>query len=142
MPITTGDFQDLVQLSQDTLYFVGPDFQLGNTSVGSSASIGFNKLTNTDPRGVIHFSGDELMNRVEFAERLAQAGGRGHDVDWHLRADGTVDGRSPDLGDVRGGLLRFAVQRYSGPFLGDLTACRPVVPRPELVLLSLKSMLL
>ena len=39
------------------------------------------------------------------------------DVDWHLRADGTVDGRSPDLGDVRGGLLRFAVQRYSGPFL-------------------------
>ena len=42
MPITTGDFQDLVQLSQDTLYYVGPDFQLGDTSVGSSASIGFN----------------------------------------------------------------------------------------------------
>ena len=39
------------------------------------------KLTNTDPRGVIHFSGDELMNRVEFAERLAQAGG------LHVRLD-------------------------------------------------------
>lgn len=42
MPITTGDFQDLVQLSQDTLYYVGADFEIGNTSVGSSASIGFN----------------------------------------------------------------------------------------------------
>jgi len=42
MPITTGNFQDLVQLSQDTLYHIGPDFELGNTSVGSSASIGFN----------------------------------------------------------------------------------------------------
>ena len=42
MAITTGDLQDLLQLSQDTLYYVGPDFQIGNTSVGSSASIGFN----------------------------------------------------------------------------------------------------
>jgi hypothetical protein len=42
MPITTGNFQDLVQLSLDTLYHQGPDFELGNTSVGSSASIGFN----------------------------------------------------------------------------------------------------
>jgi hypothetical protein len=42
MAITTGDFQDLVQLTQDTLYYVGPDLEIGNTSVGSSASIGFN----------------------------------------------------------------------------------------------------
>ena len=42
MPITTGGFEDLVQLSQDTLYYVGPDFEIGNTSVGSTASIGFN----------------------------------------------------------------------------------------------------
>ena len=42
MAITTGGFQDLVQLQQDTLYDRGADFELGNTSVGSSASIGFN----------------------------------------------------------------------------------------------------
>ena len=42
MAITTGSFEDLVQLSQDTLYYVGPDLEIGNTSVGSSASIGFN----------------------------------------------------------------------------------------------------
>ena len=42
MPITTGGFDDLVQLSQDTLFYVGPDLEIGNTSVGSTASIGFN----------------------------------------------------------------------------------------------------
>lgn len=42
MPITTGGFEDLVQLSQDTLYYVGPDLEIGNTSVGSTAQIGFN----------------------------------------------------------------------------------------------------
>jgi hypothetical protein len=42
MPITTGDFNDLVQLSQDTLYFVGPDLEIGNTSVGTTAQMGFN----------------------------------------------------------------------------------------------------
>jgi hypothetical protein len=42
VPITTGGFDDLVQLSQDTLYYLGPDFEIGNTSVGSSASVGFN----------------------------------------------------------------------------------------------------
>jgi len=42
MPITTGSFEDLVQLSQDTLHYVGPDLEIGNTSVGSSASLGFN----------------------------------------------------------------------------------------------------
>src|SRR5271166_1673157 len=42
MPITTGGFEDLVQLSEDTLYYVGPDLEIGNTSVGSTASIGFN----------------------------------------------------------------------------------------------------
>jgi len=41
MPITSGNFDDLVQLSQDTLYMVGPAITLGNTSVGSSASLGF-----------------------------------------------------------------------------------------------------
>jgi len=42
MPITTGGFEDLVQLKQDTLNYVGPDLEIGNTSVGSTASIGFN----------------------------------------------------------------------------------------------------
>ena len=42
MPITTGGFDDLVQLSQDTLYYVGPDLEIGNTSVGSTAQVGFN----------------------------------------------------------------------------------------------------
>ena len=42
MPITTGNFQDLVQLSIDTLYVLGPDLELGNTSVGSTVSVGFN----------------------------------------------------------------------------------------------------
>jgi len=42
MPITTGGFEDLVQLSQDTLYYVGPDLEIGNTVAGSSASLGFN----------------------------------------------------------------------------------------------------
>jgi hypothetical protein len=41
-PITTGSFEDLVQLSQDTLYYVGPDLEIGNTSVGTSATLGFN----------------------------------------------------------------------------------------------------
>ncbi len=40
--ITTGNFQDLVLLELDTLSFLGPDLEIGNTSVGSSASIGFN----------------------------------------------------------------------------------------------------
>jgi hypothetical protein len=42
VPITTGGFEDLVQLSADTLHYVGPDLEIGNTSVGSSASLGFN----------------------------------------------------------------------------------------------------
>jgi hypothetical protein len=42
MPITSGNFEDLVQLSQDTFYYVGPDFQIGNTSVGTTARVGFN----------------------------------------------------------------------------------------------------
>jgi hypothetical protein len=41
-PITTGNFEDLVQLSQDTLHYLGPDLEIGNTSVGTSASLGFN----------------------------------------------------------------------------------------------------
>ena len=41
MTITSGNFQDLVQLSADTLYHLGPDFQVGNTSLGSSATVGF-----------------------------------------------------------------------------------------------------
>jgi hypothetical protein len=42
MAITTGDFNDLVQLSQDTLFYVGPDLEIGNTSVGTTAQVGFN----------------------------------------------------------------------------------------------------
>jgi len=41
MTITSGNFQDLVQLSADTLYHLGPDFEVGNSSVGSSATVGF-----------------------------------------------------------------------------------------------------
>jgi hypothetical protein len=40
--ITTGNFQDLVLLELDTLSYLGPDLEIGNTSVGSSATIGFN----------------------------------------------------------------------------------------------------
>jgi hypothetical protein len=40
--VTTGNFQDLVQLSQDTLYHLGPDLELGNTASGSTVSVGFN----------------------------------------------------------------------------------------------------
>ena len=88
MAITTGDLQDLLQLSQDTLYFVGADFQLGNTSVGSSATLGFNNT-----------AGDLQLVGVATGNATA----------WLPAAGGT---------------------------------CRPVLPRPELVLLSLKSMLL
>src|SRR5260221_9439687 len=42
MAIHTGNFQDLVQLSAATLSPLGPDFELGNPSSGSTASIGFN----------------------------------------------------------------------------------------------------
>jgi hypothetical protein len=41
MPITTGNFQDLVQLSQDTLYHLGPDLELGNKASASTVSVGF-----------------------------------------------------------------------------------------------------
>jgi hypothetical protein len=40
-PITTGAFQDLVQLSQDTLYVIGPDLELGNSVSASTVSVGF-----------------------------------------------------------------------------------------------------
>jgi len=59
MPITTGGFDDLVQLSQDTLYYVGPDLEIGNTSVGSSASIGFNNTA-----GVIQVVGVATGNET------------------------------------------------------------------------------
>jgi hypothetical protein len=41
MPITTGNFQDLVQLSQDTLYHLGPDLEIGNPTSASTVSVGF-----------------------------------------------------------------------------------------------------
>jgi hypothetical protein len=41
MPITTGNFQDLVQLSLDTLYYLGPDLELGNSASASTVSVGF-----------------------------------------------------------------------------------------------------
>jgi hypothetical protein len=40
MTVTTGNFQDLVQLSQDTLYHLGPAFSLGD-SAASTLTIGF-----------------------------------------------------------------------------------------------------
>ena len=39
MPVTTGNFQDLVQLSQDTLYHLGPAFSIGD-SAASTVSLG------------------------------------------------------------------------------------------------------
>jgi len=59
VPITTGGFEDLVQLSQDTLYYVGPDLEIGNTSVGSSASLGFNNTA-----GVIQVVGVATGNET------------------------------------------------------------------------------
>jgi hypothetical protein len=41
MPITTGGFDDLVQLSQDTLYYLGADFVAGNSVAGSTISYAF-----------------------------------------------------------------------------------------------------
>ncbi len=35
MAVTTGNFQDLVQLSQDTLYHLGPMFQVGNSAAST-----------------------------------------------------------------------------------------------------------
>jgi len=40
MPVTTGAFQDLVQLSLDTLYHLGPMFQVGD-SAASTVTVGF-----------------------------------------------------------------------------------------------------
>jgi hypothetical protein len=40
MAITTGNFQDLVQLSQDTLYHLGPMVQIGNP-LASTVTLGF-----------------------------------------------------------------------------------------------------
>jgi len=42
MPITTGAFQDLIQLTQDTLYVLGADLELGNKASASTVSVGFN----------------------------------------------------------------------------------------------------
>jgi hypothetical protein len=39
--ITTGNFQDLVQLSADTLYHLGPDFEVGNSVSATTVSHGF-----------------------------------------------------------------------------------------------------
>lgn len=41
MAITTGNFQDLVQLSADTLYHLGPDLEVGNKATASTVSVGF-----------------------------------------------------------------------------------------------------
>ena len=38
-PVTTGNFQDLVQLSQDTLYHLGPMFEVGD-SAASTVTLG------------------------------------------------------------------------------------------------------
>jgi transcriptional regulator len=44
--ITTGGFQDLVQLSLDTLYMLGPMFQVGD-SIASTVTVGFSNSGGT-----------------------------------------------------------------------------------------------
>jgi len=61
MTITSGNFQDLVQLSADTLYHLGPDFEVGNSSVGSSATVGF-----VNSAGVIALVGAATGNASAF----------------------------------------------------------------------------
>src|SRR5208282_4938388 len=71
MPVTTGAFQDLVQLSQDTLYHLGPMFQVGDAaastvtwgmsnSVGALAMVG--SMTGNQTLGLPQGNGTLLTN--------------------------------------------------------------------------------
>ena len=58
--ITSGNFQDVVQLSQDTLYHLGGDLELGNAVSGSTISIGFNN-TAGDQQLAVSATGNGTM---------------------------------------------------------------------------------
>src|SRR5208337_952575 len=57
-PVTTGNFQDLVQLSQDTLYHLGPMLQVGN-SAASTVTFG---LANS--AGTLAVLGSQTANQT------------------------------------------------------------------------------
>lgn len=58
MPVTTGNFQDLVQLSQDTLYHLGPAFQVGDPSA-STVTHGF-----SNSGGVLALAASQTANET------------------------------------------------------------------------------
>ena len=58
MTITTGNFQDLVQLSQDTLYHLGPMFEVGD-SIASTVTYGF---SNTG--GLLNLAASQTSNET------------------------------------------------------------------------------
>jgi hypothetical protein len=56
--VTTGNFQDLIQLSQDTLYHQGPMFEAGN-SAASTVTLGF-----SNSAGELHLAASHTANRT------------------------------------------------------------------------------
>jgi len=66
MPVTTGAFQDLVQLSLDTLYHLGPMFQVGD-SAASTVTWGMSNSV-----GVLAMAGSQTANETVW---LPNAGG-------------------------------------------------------------------
>ena len=58
MAVTTGNFQDLVQLSQDTLYHLGPMFQVGDPSA-STVTVGY-----SNSGGVLALAATQTANET------------------------------------------------------------------------------
>jgi hypothetical protein len=58
MTVTTGNFQDLVQLSQDTLYHLGPEFNVGN-SAASTVTHGF-----SNSAGLLNLAASQSANET------------------------------------------------------------------------------
>jgi hypothetical protein len=58
MTVTTGNFQDLVQLSQDTLYHLGPMFEVGN-SAASTVTYGF-----SNSAGLLNLAASQSANET------------------------------------------------------------------------------
>ena len=58
MPVTTGNFQDLVQLTADTLYHLGPMFEVGN-SAASTVTVGF-----SNSGGELHLAAAHTANET------------------------------------------------------------------------------
>jgi hypothetical protein len=66
MAVTTGGFQDLVQLSLDTLYHLGPMFQVGD-SLASTVTVGF-----SNSGGALALAASQTANETIW---LPQGGG-------------------------------------------------------------------